>query len=189
MKKNDKQGLTLEEKLVKLSIFFPLIPHTNSGRLYSTVRKMKAEQEMNIPINLRSGFAISVATGKAANQMNQKEWQDFFLALSKQLKKDYPNLYQQIFPIPKGLIKCPICGEYKGKTKAKNLNWDYPSGIDLNQIISTSCLCDGIICPKCHITKIHKPVSNQYDQETNTIWHSPWFAAQAGCDNCRQKNH
>lgn len=187
MKKNDKQKLTLEEKLIKLNVFFPLIPHTNAGRLYSTVRKMKAEQEMNIPINLRSGFAISVATGKAANQMNQNEWQDFFLALSKQLKSDYPNLYQQIFPIPKGLIKCPICGEYKGKTKAKNLNWDYPSGIDLNKIISTSCLCDGITCPKCHITKIHKPVSNQYDQETNTIWHSPWFAAQAGCDNCRKK--
>ncbi len=106
------------------------------------------------------------------------------LATEKNINKLKNNSLQ----IPHGLVKCPVCSEYKGKTKAKNLNWDYPSGIDPNQIISISCLCDGIICPKCNITKIHKPISNQYDQETNSIWHSPWFAAQAGCQKCRNKN-
>ncbi len=187
MKKNDKQSLTLDEKLIKLRNEYPLIPHTNASRISSMVHRMKAEQELQIPINLRSGFAISTVNGKHTNEMNVEEWEDFFTALSGELKRDYPELYQQIFPVPKGLTKCLICGEYKGKTKAKYLNWDYPSGINPNQIISTSCLCDGIICPKCHISKIHKPVSNQYDQETNSIWHSPWFAAQAGCQKCRDK--
>jgi len=187
MKKDDKQSLTLEEKLIKLRNEYPLIPHTNAGRISSMVRRMKAEQEMKIPINLRSGFAISTATGKHTNEMTEDEWEDFFIALSEELKRDYPQIYQKIFPTPKGFKKCPVCGEYKGKTKAKNLNWNYSSGIDPNQIISVSCLCDGILCPKCHLNKIHRPVSNQYDQQANMIWHIPWFAGQAGCSECRNK--
>lgn len=187
MKKDERQSLTLEEKLIKLRDEYPLIPHTNAGRLSSMVRRMKAEQEMEIPINLRSGFAISTANGKHTNEMNEEEWEDFFIALSGELKRDYPEIYERTFPVAKGLIKCPVCGEYKGKTKAKYLNWYDPSGIDPNEVISTSCLCDGIICPKCHITKMHRPISNQYDQQANMIWHSPWFAGQAGCSECRKK--
>jgi len=171
MKKDDKQSLTIEEKLIKLNNEYSLIPHTNAGRLSSMVRRMKAEKEMEVPINLRSGFAVSTATGKHTNEMDEEEWEDFFITLSGDLKRDYPELYQKIFPIRKGLTKCLICGEYKGKVNK----------------VSVSCLCDGIICPKCHINKMHRPISNYYDEKTNKIWHSPWFMGQAGCSECRNK--
>jgi len=89
--------MNLQEKLIKLNKEYPLIPHTNAGRLFSTVRRMKAEKEMGIPISFRSGFAISVKTGKSANEMTEQEWENFYKDLSEQLKKDYPELYQEIF--------------------------------------------------------------------------------------------
>jgi len=89
--------MDLQEKLAKLDKECPLVPHTNAGRLFSTVRRMKAEKEMDIHISLRSGFAISVNTGKSANKMNEQEWENFYESLSQQLKKDYPELYQQVF--------------------------------------------------------------------------------------------
>ncbi len=61
------------------------------------VRRMKAEKTMGIPINLRSGYAISTKTGKAANTMTEDEWEQFYSALSEQLKRDYPELYGLIF--------------------------------------------------------------------------------------------
>ena len=89
--------MDLQEKLAKLDKECPLVPHTNAGRLFSTERRMKAEKEMDIHISLRSGFAISVKTGKSANKMNEQEWENFYESLSQQLKKDYPELYQQVF--------------------------------------------------------------------------------------------
>ncbi len=88
---------TLVEKLIKLNRECPLIPHTNAGRLFSMVRRMKAEKETDIPLNFRSGFAVSVFTGKHANEMEEQEWEDFYGALSGQLKRDYPDLYKEIF--------------------------------------------------------------------------------------------
>ena len=49
-------------QLEKLAKENPLILHTDAGRTFSMVRRMKAEKKMGIPISLRSGFAIS--TGK-----------------------------------------------------------------------------------------------------------------------------
>ncbi len=90
-------NLSLQEKLEKLNKECPLVPHTNAGRLFSTVRRMKAEKEMDIPINLRSGFAISTKIGKPANEMNELEWDGFYSVLSEQLKRDYLYLYIDLF--------------------------------------------------------------------------------------------
>jgi hypothetical protein len=97
----DKQ--TLEDQLEKLAKKHPLVLHTDAGRSFSTVRRMKAEKKMGIPINLRTGFAISVKTGKAANAMTEDEWEEFYNALSERLKGDYPDLYKSLFsPNEKG---------------------------------------------------------------------------------------
>ena len=95
-----KSNLSLKEKLKRINQKYPLIPHTNSGRLFSMVRRMKAEKGMNIPVNFRSGFAISTKTGKSGNKMNEKEWEKFYGSLSGELKKSYPELYRQIFSKP-----------------------------------------------------------------------------------------
>ena len=71
--------------------------HTDAGRSFSTVRRMKAEKKMGIAINLRSGFAISTKTGKAANAMTEDEWEEFYNALSERLRHDYPDLYESVF--------------------------------------------------------------------------------------------
>jgi len=91
----DKQ--TLEDRLERLDEEYPLVLHTDSGRSFSTVRRMNAEKKMGIPIYLRTGFAISVKTGKAANEMTEDEWEEFYNALSERLNRDYPDLYKRIF--------------------------------------------------------------------------------------------
>ena len=87
----------VKKQLAKLNKEYPLVPHTNAGRLFSTVRRMKAEKETGIPINYRSGFAISVKTGKSANKMTEQEWENFYKDLSEALKRDYPELYIRLF--------------------------------------------------------------------------------------------
>jgi hypothetical protein len=82
------------EKLAKES---PLILHTDAGRTFSMVRRMKVEKKMGIPISLRSGFAISTENGKAANAMTEGEWETFYDALSKHLPRNYPGLYALVF--------------------------------------------------------------------------------------------
>ena len=82
------------EKLAKES---PLILHTDAGRTFSMVRRMKAEKKMGIPISLRSGFAISTENGEAANAMTEDEWEEFYDALSKHLRRNYPGLYARLF--------------------------------------------------------------------------------------------
>jgi hypothetical protein len=84
-------------KLIKLQEDCPLVPHTNAGRLYSTVRRMTAEKELDIPIRYRTGFPVSVKTGKNANEMDVKEWEEFYSALSEQLNTQHSNLYNKIF--------------------------------------------------------------------------------------------
>jgi len=95
--------------------------------------------------------------------------------------------------VPKGLYRCEKCGEYKGVVKAKDLDWDYyfdkPAMEEKEEDIIASCLCDGILCPKCKKNKVRRPISNHYDIESNTIDHSPWFMGMMGCGECRKRKN
>jgi hypothetical protein len=84
-------------QLEKLAKENPLVPHTDAGRTFSMVRRMKAEKKKGIPISLRSGFAISTANGKAANEMTEGEWEEFYDVLSKHHRRSYPGLYALVF--------------------------------------------------------------------------------------------
>lgn len=89
--------LSLEQKILKIGLEYPLIPHVNASRLFSTVRRMKVEKENDIPVNRRAGFIISVKNGKRASEMLTEEWEQFYDTLRGRLKCDYPELYQRIF--------------------------------------------------------------------------------------------
>jgi|SRR3989344_2021737 len=95
--------------------------------------------------------------------------------------------------VPKGLYKCEKCGEYKGSVMEKDLNWDdsfNKAGVEKSEKhLTVSCLCDGILCPICKKNKIHRPISNSYDPETNQIWHHPYFTGMMGCGKCREKKN
>lgn len=104
--------------------------------------------------------------------------------------------------IPLGLEQCPVCGEYRGTVSGRDLNWNL-EGLDesdeLDRIViemrledmgsefTVTCLCDGIPCPRCHVNKIHRPISNSYDPETNEIGHWAYFTAMMPCPACRAK--
>ena len=87
----------LEDQLKRLDEEYPLVLHTDLGRTFSTVRRMQAEQAMGLPVNLRTGFAISVKIGKVANELTDDEWKDFYNSLTERLKGDYPDFYKRLF--------------------------------------------------------------------------------------------
>jgi hypothetical protein len=88
----------LKDQFDRLEKAYPLVIQTDAGRTFSMVRRMKVEKKMGIPIHLRSGFAISVETGKAANEMTDDEWEAFYASLAEHLSSDYPDLYRRLFP-------------------------------------------------------------------------------------------
>ena len=48
-------------------------------------------------------------------------------------------------------------------------------------------LCHGIPCPRCKARLIHRPISNTFDPESNSIWHTPYFGGMMPCKECRAK--
>ncbi|MBE0686288.1 MAG: hypothetical protein IH585_09835 [Anaerolineaceae bacterium] len=101
MSENDN----LEEIWNMIQKEYPLVMFTGSSRLYTMVRRMQAEKKYNIPFELRSGFAISVKTGKHANEMAEQEWEEFYNALRMELKEKFPMLYTKLFRDDEDLSK------------------------------------------------------------------------------------
>ncbi len=89
--------MELQEKLEKIQRECPMIPHTDAGRMFSMVRRMKAEKELEIPIPMRSSFIISARLGKAANEMSGEEWEEFYEVLAGELYMRHPELFKKIF--------------------------------------------------------------------------------------------
>jgi hypothetical protein len=89
---------TLEQTIAELNKKYPLILRTHASRLYTTVRRMKAEKEGEVSIKFRYGSAISVKTRKPANKMTKKEWEVFYRILSERLRAEYPERYSGLFP-------------------------------------------------------------------------------------------
>lgn len=89
--------------------------------------------------------------------------------------------------IPPGFERCQVCGEFNGTTLAKYLDWSGSHQPDDEKELSVSCLCKGILCKKCKRNKIHRPISNSYDPDTNRIWHWAYFMGLAPCDECHAK--
>ena len=109
--------ISFEERKEIIMKEYTLIPYTYSSRLFSTVRRMKAEKELHVPMNQRACFAISVETGHRANEMNNEKWNKFYDDLTNQLKADYPEIYNRLFsPMEKFCDRCgvKVKGHYRG---------------------------------------------------------------------------
>ena len=90
--------------------------------------------------------------------------------------------------LPPGLVRCERCGEFNGTTKRKFLRPEAPRPwLKRHDRISVTCLCGGIVCPRCKKNMIHRPVSNSYEEKTNEIGHWPWFSGMMPCKECRQR--
>jgi hypothetical protein len=88
---------SVNKLLAKLNKKYPLVGNTEAGRLFSVVRRMKAEKEFGVPIGVRSCFAVSVKMGKVANKMTKQQWDEFYKDLCERLKRDYPGFYEKLF--------------------------------------------------------------------------------------------
>jgi len=92
--------------------------------------------------------------------------------------------------LEKKMVKCEICGEYKGEIKEKDLNWEdtffKEEAEKSDKYLTASCLCEGVLCLKCRKNKIHRPISNSYDPESNRIEHWPSFSGMVPCDECKK---
>jgi hypothetical protein len=91
--------------------------------------------------------------------------------------------------VPEGLSRCPICDEYKGVMALGHLT-GFSSSIyrfeDSSTPLTVQCICDGILCRTCNKNRIHRPISNTWD-ERGGFGHMPYFAAMMPCKDCRAK--
>lgn len=92
--------------------------------------------------------------------------------------------------IPEGLVKCEVCGEYRGRIMSKDLNWsdsfDKENKEKSDEYLGVSCLCDGVLCRRCKTNKVHRPISNSYDEKSNSVSHWPYFAGMMPCIECKK---
>lgn len=91
-------------------------------------------------------------------------------------------------PVPEGLFSCPVCGEWRGVTAAKEIFSPdhFFEDEDPERAVRISCICDGIPCPRCKTNRIYRPISNQWD-EHGGFGHNPYFMGQAPCKACQDK--
>jgi|GEM_PF-2958585 len=122
------------------------------------------------------------------------DWRSIYIFENKEniLHDEMPKR-DEYFKVPEGLHRCEICGEYNGKVQRKDLNWEttfevlFSGTKDSEEYIGVSCLCKGPLCKKCEKNRIHRPISNSYDEKKNTFGHWPWFTGMMHCAECRQK--
>ena len=91
----DEQALENQFSIIENE--YPLVADTEAGRTFSMVRRMRIEKLIGLPTSFRSGFAISTKNGKAANEMTEDEWEEFYFDLSAGLNREFPHLYETLF--------------------------------------------------------------------------------------------
>ena len=64
------------------------------------------------------------------------------------------------------LRRCAQCGEFRA---------------DEHRIL---CVCNGRCCERCGERKMHRPVSDYYDEWDGHLWHVPWFCTPRLCRDC-----
>jgi hypothetical protein len=84
--------------------------------------------------------------------------------------------------IPRGLVRCEVCHEYRGAVRNDDLP---PASQRQEAVVAVLCICEGIPCRKCETRRIHRPISNYWNEATGALIHCPWFSAQAPCNQCR----
>jgi len=94
-----------------------------------------------------------------------------------------------LLPVPEGLSRCTVCDEYRG-VMALNSVPGFSSSIyryeDPSTPLTVQCICDGILCRTCKKNRIHRPISNTWD-ERGGFGHWPYFTAMMPCKECRTK--
>ena len=97
MERYKKESISLQEKLTIVNKECPFVGFNGASCLITTLRRMKMQEELDIPVENRTGHAISVENGKCTNEMTLDEWQKFYGDLKGELKKWYPEVHEKMF--------------------------------------------------------------------------------------------
>lgn len=104
------------------------------------------------------------------------------------LVKNTPPEDAPLLPVPDGLTRCPVCGEYRGVMALKDVS--DPEGLHRDKNPDTplrvQCICGGVLCPRCKVNKFHRPTSNVWT-ERGGFAHVPALRACFPCDDCNAK--
>ena len=84
------------------------------------------------------------------------------------------------------LFRCEVCGEWAGIINRRFLRSDQRTQGD--SFTTVLCSCDGPSCRRCGVNRIHRPISNWYDEADDSVWHVPYFAGLAPCARCRAED-
>lgn len=60
--------------------------------------RSRAKKAQGIPLARRTGFVISVELGKPTHDLTEEQWEELYAGLAAELRRDYPQLYGQLFP-------------------------------------------------------------------------------------------
>jgi hypothetical protein len=88
-----------------------------------------------------------------------------------------------ILPVPPGLSRCPVCNQYRGTIEIDDESVHSRKKGDSTEV---QCICDGILCSRCKVNRIPRPISNQWG-ERRGFGHVPYFVAMLPCKECRAK--
>jgi len=72
--------------------------------------------------------------------------------------------------IPRGLVRCPVCHEYRGVVLNEDLRCAERGEGKFQAVL---CICDGVECCECK-KRFHRPRSVFWDQATSDIIKSNW---------------
>ena len=89
---------------------------------------------------------------------------------------------QERHPIQPRLFRCAECGEWTGIVNRRLLSSSQKTERD--DFTAVLCLCDGPLCRGCGENRIHRPISNHFDESDDSVWHVPYFMGLAPCWEC-----
>ena len=88
-----------------------------------------------------------------------------------------------------GLVRCQQCGEFKGVTLGRFLNWgEHSIPENCKDTIPVTCLCHGSLCVHCKTHRIHHPGTYSYHERTNTVRYVPGIAGMMPCNSCEERD-
>jgi hypothetical protein len=79
---------------------------------------------------------------------------------------------------PYGLVRCATCQEARG--------WVIEVDFGEVELLGAACICDGIACLYCDKGLVRRPISNHFDEQSGTVWHTPYVSGLAHCGECRE---
>ena len=91
-------------------------------------------------------------------------------------------------PAP-GLLRCQQCGEFKGATLGRFLNWgEHSIPQNCKYDIAVTCICHGSLCVHCKTHRIHQPGTYSYHERTNAVRYVPGIAGMKPCKSCEERD-